>query len=370
MINKISNTELGARNLLVNCGKMESGQSLLILYESCEHGYFDKDITNIVASTAKSLGLDVTMEEVPFKPEVTELSQELRIKMGAVNATLFIARLGDQMRFQPSLADFNPIVSYVLDIDMLGSSFGCVDYRAFEDLKFQLNTLIWNAKEIHATCPLGTDFKGSLLGESFQDEDVAVRRFPMSVFKPAPAIGFSGCIAQSGFLVGTGSSYYSPFACELIDTVFIEFEGNKIKDITGDENAAKSAKSHYKHVSKLYGIDGDFVHSWHAGIHPGISFNQPASANFERWSGGAFGSPRILHFHTCGAYAPGEISLNVLDPTIRIDGVAVWENGHLYPDRIPLGKEILEKYPCAHNAFANPSNEVGTARNGQLSFRG
>ncbi len=369
MTNKMSNAEIGARNLLINCGKMQTGQKLLILYEACEHGYFDKDITIIVAQAAKALGLDVTMKEVPFIPEVTELSQELRTIMAKADATLFIARLGDQMRFQPSLAKFNPIVSYTLDVYMLSSSFGRADYRAFAELKSQINALIWGAREIHVTCPLGTDFRGSLLGEKYLDEDVSVRRFPMSVFKPAPAIGFSGRIAQNGFLVGTGSSYYSPFACELKDTVFIEFDGNKITDFTGDENAVEKARSHYKHVSELYGIERDYVHSWHAGIHPGISFNEPASASFERWSGGAFGSPRILHFHTCGAYAPGEISLNVLDPTIRIDGAAVWEDGCLYPDRIPLGLEILEKYPCAKNAFENPSNAAGISENGQLSFR-
>ncbi len=65
------------------------------------------------------------------------------------------------------------------------------------------------------------------------------------------------------------------------------------------------AEAQYAHVAGLYGIDGGIVHSWHAGIHPGCAFAGSAHDSYERWSGSAFGNPRLLHFHTCGAYAPG-----------------------------------------------------------------
>ena len=67
----------------------------------------------------------------------------------------------------------------------------------------------------------------------------------------------------------------------------------------------------------------------------------------------------ILHFHTCGAYAPGEISWNVVDPTILIDGVPVWQDGVFHAARIAGGQEILNKYECAAHIFRMPDRRIG-----------
>ena len=117
----------------------------------------------------------------------------------------------------------------------------------------------------------------------------------------------------------------------------------------------------------MFGLDPLTMHSWHAGIHPGCAYTTPAQSSFERWSGSAFGNPRLLHFHTCGHYAPGEISLNVLDPTIRVDGVAIWDAGVLRADLLPGGTEILEQYPCIKAVFDDPARHVGQGANGRLS---
>ena len=117
----------------------------------------------------------------------------------------------------------------------------------------------------------------------------------------------------------------------------------------------------YKELKLRYfaSIDRNFVHSWHAGIHPACSFPAPARSQIMRWSGSAFGNPRLLHFHTCGAYAPGEISWNVIDPTINIDGVTYWNNGVLHAERLPNGPEILAKYPCTAAVFDQPDRDIG-----------
>lgn len=52
-----------------------------------------------------------------------------------------------------------------------------------------------------------------------------------------------------------------------------------------------------------------------------------APDNHERWNGRAFGNPRLPHFHTRGARAPGEIAWNVVDPSIIADGLAAWKDG-------------------------------------------
>ena len=103
------------------------------------------------------------------------------------------------------------------------------------------------------------------------------------------------------------------------------------------------------------------MHSWHPGIHPGCDFNHSALVDLLRWSGSAFGNPRLLHFHTCGEYAPGEISWNIVDPTIYIDDVAVWENGCLYPERLDTCAGILTQHPNLASLYAHPHTEIGLA---------
>ena len=168
-----------------------------------------------------------------------------------------------------------------------------------------VNMAVFQGSEIRVTCPAGTDFGGAIATMPMSVLDTTLKRFPVSVFAPIPGEGFSGRIAQNGFLTGTGSQYYTPWSCELKETVFVNFENTRITGFEGSVDDVAAAKAHYEFVCNKYGIDTYYLHSWHAGIHPGCEFKKPAGDDFERWSGGAFGNPRILHFHTCGAYPPG-----------------------------------------------------------------
>jgi hypothetical protein len=118
-------------------------------------------------------------------------------------------------------------------------------------------------------------------------------------------------------------------------------------------------RAHYGFVADRYGIDADAVHSWHAGIHPACAFRQPAATHFERWSGGAFGNPRLLHFHTCGAYAPGEICWNIVDPTIEVDGRAIWRAGRIDLDAVPGASQVVAAYPEVAHLFDVPARDIG-----------
>ena len=358
----------GVRNLLFNCAQISPDQNLLIVHENAQEDHYDPGLVGDVFSAAKTLGMDPQLYEVAFEPDVKDPDPELSAMIGQADCTVFLARLGDQIRFRPNDMSGTQIICYALDRDMLASDFGNADYRAFEALKHLINAQLEAAQEIHVTCPAGTDVRGG--GVVYPDEggDVTIKRFPMSVFTPAPAREFTGRVAQVGFLVGTGSNYYLPYACKLSGTLLVNVDGNRITDFDGTAEDVAAAHAHYDFVGEKYGIDPYFVHSWHAGIHPGCSYEQAASANFGRWTGGAFGNPRLLHFHTCGQYAPGEISLNVVDPTVRADGIAIWENGVLCPDRIEGGQAILDQFPCAARAFRTPAQNIGLGSGGRLSF--
>ena len=347
-------------NLLVHCARLEPGDRIVVIREMAGQALYDRRAADAVARAAASMGIGATICEVPFQEEVTEFDAEVVALMADADCSIFFARLGDQIRFKALPKGARAVVSYALDLDMLASPFSTAHYDAFAALKLAIDRMMGAARQIRVTCPRGTDFSGPGFGRGETDKvDVTVARFPMSVFAPVPADAFSGQVALAGFLMGTGSRYYSPYGRAFDHRVTAHFKRGRLIGFSGEADDVAAAEAHYDAISERYGIDRDMVHSWHAGIHPGCAYRQPVEDDFARWSCGAFGNPRVLHFHTCGAYAPGEISWNVLDPTVYVDGVAVWQKGRLYPDRIPGGAEILAKYPCAAAVFDHPETEVG-----------
>ena len=363
-----SDIDNGAKNLLINCAEMAPGMRLLIIQEPSKHQYYDHKIGGNVARIARTLGVQVEVLEVPFNPLVTDPDAALSAKMADADRVMFFARLGDQLRFRASPKNSYAVMSYALDADMLASSFGQVDYRAFVELKRIVNQAFSNADEVHVTCPIGTDFRGPGARFGEDDGDTTVKRFPLSVFAPIPSEGYSGRVAQVGFLASTGSQTYEPPACEIEKTLFVEISDSRITGFEGSKRDVDAARAHYDHVASLFDLDRDYVHSWHAGIHPGCAYTKPANFYYDRWSNGAFGNPRILHLHTCGRNPPGEISLNIIDPTVRIDGVAAWDAGRLHPERIAGGKELLGAYEDLADLFANPVRQCGIGPSGRLEY--
>lgn len=362
-----SDLRLGAENLLVTCAGLSAGDRVLVLQEEAGHDYYDQGIVDAVVDTAQDLNIQTDVRVVPFDPMGGTISDDLIAAMQQADRTVFLSRTGDQLRFNGAMSGISPIMSYALDADMLASGFGRAHYHGFVALKDAVNALFAGARDIRVTCPLGTDFSGP--GADYAPSgaaDVSVTRFPMSVFAPVPASGFSGVLMQDGFLVGTGSKFYEPYGCELHEPLGVHFDNTRLTHFSGHEMDVHCAQMHYAKVGKMFDLDPMTMHSWHAGIHPGCAYTMPAAENFERWSGGAFGNPRLMHFHTCGDYAPGEISLNVLDPTITIDGVAVWKDGVLDPERVPGATAILAQYPSMQAVFDAPAQEVGQGANGRL----
>ncbi|MCB2123222.1 MAG: hypothetical protein KDD81_11955, partial [Rhodobacteraceae bacterium] len=251
----------GARNLLENCAGMRKGQTLLILHEGPDAGIYDGTLAGAIAKAAETAGIRAELEEVPFAPQVADPSPALARRMAAADRTLFLARLGDQIRFRPSMGPINPVVSYALDAEMLGSGFGQAHFGGLLEIKALVNSALATAGRVRVTCPLGTDFSGPGVRFPAAGGDCTITRFPMSVFTPAPASGFAGRVAQAGFLVGTGSHYYEPYAVALEDVLLVEFDGTRIVRFEGSRRDAQTARRHYETVGARFGIDPWFVHS-------------------------------------------------------------------------------------------------------------
>ncbi len=351
--------QTGAENLLLNCGEARAGERLLIAYEPPEYGYYDADAVPCVAKAAQILGLDVKTIDVGFSPDNPHLTPELAKEFERADIILFLARLGDQLRFSDMPEDKRIIVSFALGAEMFDSRFGKTNHLAMMELKNLVTKSFEQAETVRVTCPAGSDFSGKPQMPTGKGSDTTIRRFPMSVFQPVPASSFSGKVALCGFLTGTGSLYYDDYTVETKKPLKAVLKDGRLVGFEGCAHDVAAADAHYDRVSETFGIDRDYVHSWHAGIHPGCGYLQKAQDNYERWGGSSFGNPRILHFHTCGAYAPGEISWNVVDPTIEIDGVKVWQNGRFHAELLPGGQAVLDSYPCAAKAFSDPTPEIG-----------
>jgi len=350
--------EKGALNLLRNCAGAQRGERMLIACEPPEYGYYDADVTALVTRVARECGLWVETVDVGFSPDQPHLPPGLQDRMARADIVLFLARLGDQLRFSQMPPGKRIVVSFAQSLAQLGSGFANADHGAWLALKDAVNAAFDCATSLRITCPLGTDIIGKPEVDLSPEGDTTILRFPMSVFTPLPARGFSGRAALR-FLTGTGSRYYDDYSPQFSASVFALMENGRLTGFEGQPDDVARANAQYDRVASMFGIDRDFVHSWHAGIHPGCGYPWDMRHNWERWGGAAFGNPRIAHFHTCGAYAPGEISWNVFDPTIEVDGTILWENGVFHAERLPGGPAILHRYPCAAALFRTPDRDIG-----------
>ncbi|ASJ76150.1 hypothetical protein [Granulosicoccus antarcticus] len=359
----------GAMTLLRECVGGMAGERLLIVSEPQGSGFYDDAAPRITAAAGRALNMRVYQTQSDCFLASAEDTSTLMETLKGFDHIVFFSRVGDQIRFSDDSDMPSSTMCYTLDLESLNSPFGTACYFGMCEIKKVIDAAFIQAEHVRLSCPMGTTYEGrpdwglqATLNPALKNneaKDVRIKRFPMLISQPVPSKGLSGKIALSRFLVGTGSQYYEPYHLPLKSTVFAHVANNRISHFEGSPEEVLRVEQHYEHVSSKFDIDPLFVHSWHAGIHPGCHFQPLAETDIMRWSGSAFGNPRILHFHTCGDYAPGEISWNILDPTIWIDDVPVWENGQLFPERLPNSAEALDSHPHLVELYKHPYREVG-----------
>ena len=69
-------------------------------------------------------------------------------------------------------------------------------------------------------------------------------------------------------------------------------------------------------------------------------------------------TPRYLHFHTCGDYAPGEIAWSLFDATVLIDGETYWQEGRFVFLERPEVRRLLDEYDLLPDAL-EPRHDIG-----------
>ncbi|NKC00651.1 MAG: hypothetical protein GKR90_19455 [Pseudomonadales bacterium] len=352
----------GAHNLLFNCLELNAGDHLLIVQENPDLGWYDREVVEFVSNVARDMSASVTLRNVegPDNRYVSDdaATEDAQAIDSDFDCCLFFSRIGDQMRFDPKLKGSRRIMCYVRSMESLASSYGGIHYQALAELKAMIDRVLFGAQDIVLTCPLGTSLKGRVQG-GVPAEDVTVRRFPLGVHTPLNAAEFSGEVRLARYLTTTGSRVYAPASIVINQPVTANISAGRIVGYAGDPNDLQQIHSQYANVSEKFEIDADSVLSWHAGLHPGCHFSGRATTDPDKWSNTVFTSPKFLHFHTCGNAPPGEICWMVLDPTISVDGVALWDSGRLYPERFPELCGCLSEWPELKSLYRGAYGSVG-----------
>ena len=358
----------GARNLLLNCAELGSGQRVVVIAEHHSLGWYDEMTPRAVANEAGNLGASVELITTGAPGDGLPSGAETAIRNGDV--AIFFSRIGDQDRFEPRSSDQVVVMSYARTAEALGSGFGRLDHRAMLELKARVDDELQAAHTIEMRCPSGTKISADTAQSGGQETgEVTVRRFPMGVPQPIGARAFRGRVALPSYLTPTGSRSYEPPVLVLNEkdpkgkenVTFAEIHDGRIQRFCGTADVVAKIEAHYAHVAELFGIDAMAVHSWHAGLHPGCHFDRPQHEDPDLWSNTVFNSPTFAHFHTCGAYAPGEISWMVQNPTILLDGRPLWNDGRLEAAAFPSLAHVLSKWPCLAEALAAPYPHNGPA---------
>ena len=348
----------GALNLLQNCLNIKPDTKVLLVCESPKFGWYSAEAGDLMSTAIRHLGAHHTLVEVghPNDPPPNTYNQLLDYS----DAVIYLARLGDKNRFNDKLFKKQVAMVYARDGRTLASNYASMDHNAMEAFKLMIDKIKMNARHIKITCPLGTDIDCNIDTSDYADaRDVAIRRFPLCVPRPMLADKMNGTVALSRWLTSTGSRSYSPAVCKIDGVVFAETKAGKIIRFHGSRKNVSAIRSHYNFVADQFGIERDTIHSWHAGIHPACSYPHKIDNNPDRWSNNIFGNPRNLHFHTCGAYAPGEICWNVRDPTILIDGTPLWKNGRICFQNFGEINDVVDLWPDLKFSLTHKYGPVG-----------
>jgi len=325
----VSNPVAGARNLLLHCAGVKAGDYVLLVVEPAGHDHYDPALAPFLTDQAVKLGATVEMVVADPASGAESVPDSLWATIGRADHTIFLNRLGDQIRFAPLPGAGSKTMCYALDLDFLGSGFAMASYAALERIASRLAARISGASEYTIQCPAGTALAmrfDPTRATAKRAAQFTVKNFPVMIVPPVSASGLSGRLVLTQAITSTYIHSYESSVLPLSSPLTLTLEEGTITRVEGEPALVAQVTAQFERVSALFGGPQWAVNSWHSGINPLTWFPRPALTDMDRWSCVAFGSPRYAHFHMCGP-APGDICGQVFDATISFDGEALWQNG-------------------------------------------
>lgn len=348
----MQHVQSGATNLLENAVGAKSGESILILVEKEDYEFYDVDVLDYIVSAANLLGIDTIVYHVDLLDKLEELSASILRELEVAKYVLFLARLGDSIRFKETGSKMTMCYAYTREI--LSSEFCTVPHDFMKKLYSLMSGDIARAKSWKLKTGDGFELVGDIVVEDREpfEKSFSVSQFPICTIPPVRAANATGEVEIAKWIVSTGNRLYEHDTLNIGESIVVSVKDGYITDFHGKRNAVDRIRAHYEYVGNLFSIDPYFIHSWHTGIHPKCSFLGEPESNLVMWGASVFANPRYTHFHTCGNYAPGEICLSVFDATIYFDNDIFWDKGHfLYLQRDSVVK-LLNSYGLVPTVFS------------------
>lgn len=315
----------GAANLLDDCLGIGAGERLLLIVEPSSERYFEPGVAALIETLAIQRGVSVSRLTVPLPRTPSDTPQAVFDAIAAADRTVFLSRLGDQLRFSSVAGKAPPIMCYALDMELLSASFGTTPWTLFRRVHDLLLGELRAASRYRLTCPAGTDLVGKVPVHGGTN-DFGVLPFPTLIYPPTPALEMNGVVAFDEYLLSTSINKFDDAVVPLDQPLLARVEDCRIVGFDGAPEAVAAAESLYERVGRLGSGDSRQINSWHAGIYPHTFYAADPADDVARWGDLAFGNPRYAHFHTCGT-TPGNIAGSSFDMTIEFDGVPYWSAG-------------------------------------------
>ena len=275
----------GALNLLQDCIGAQSGETLLIVTELPGAGCYDDAVGEVIAREARALGIDTHVLQTRTATGPADIPVLVTSTMSRVDHTLFLSRLGDQIRFSETDGVGTKSVAYTRDLQYLGSEFARTPWGLFKRVHDHLLEAILAASHYRITCALGTDLSGDV--PPSQDGGAltgfTVNYFPMVIYPPLNCVNLTGRLVLERFLMTTSVNAFDNSVLILDEPVIALIENNRIVDFEGPRVVVGKVRNQYRRVGALGDGDPHAVHSWHTGIYPKTFHHGDLYADVQLW---------------------------------------------------------------------------------------
>ena len=331
---------------------VERGDTLLIVTEPPQRSCYDPRVADVVTQRSRQLGVRTQVLEARLASGPDDVPTEVVLAMRSADHTLFLSRLGDQIRFSDDHGLGRKTISYTRDLDYLGSLFGCTPFHLFQDVHDRLLEFIGSAGRYRITAASGTD----LVGEVDDNEQrsmvtpFAITCFPVVIYPPLRCVNLTGRLVLERFLMSTSVNDYESSVLLIDEPVSLEIERSRIVQFHGRKALANTVREHYLRVGERFGGDPMTVNSWHSGIYPATFHAGNWRDKVASWAEITFASPRYTHFHTCGV-DPGNVATATFDATVCFDGVTLWDAGRADFLERPEMQALLRKHRVSSRVF-------------------
>ncbi len=205
---KLSDYAAGISNLLHNCLNIKPQQRLLIIGEPEGTGYYEDGLCERITKQAKGNDADVTVIKPSMVSGPDDIDPSVSRAIGQADHTLFLSRLGDQMRFTEVHGTGSKTICYTLEQELLGTAFATVPWDLFKQIHDRLLARITNAQSYRITCPLGTQLNGRIKAKAEQPTDTAITEFtvepfPVLIYPPLQCTELNGQLVLDRYLAST-----------------------------------------------------------------------------------------------------------------------------------------------------------------------